>query len=244
MFKQLKLQLAARRIMKGDNEMTHTEENSSLKKPTFWSKIRKIAAWPFKACGRLCQKAWQRIRHIDLIGLINLTLLIAIIVLFSILILNICQCNKKTVLLVAPDTVSTIGSSSQAAFILTENTVPAIQAKRVTLPLKKDTKYDIIKRVKTNEKDNRLYGDIIVDGDFPGERLSNGVKIQGNLYLQNMHRYVLPCNTHIDGNLFLRDVGMLKFCGDFVITGNIYVSRRSSFGPIPRTARLGGQVIL
>ena len=44
--------------------------------------------------------------------------------------------------------------------------------------------------------------------------------------------------------MFVRDVNKLQFCGDFEITGNIYVTPTSSFGPIPRSARLGGQVIL
>jgi hypothetical protein len=39
-------------------------------------------------------------------------------------------------------------------------------------------------------------------------------------------------------------MGLLQFCGDFVVTGNIYVSPRSSFGPIPKTARIGGYVVL
>ena len=68
--------------------------------------------------------------------------------------------------------------------------------------------------------------------------------VNGNLYLQDMHKYTLPCNIRVNGNVFLRDLGLLQFCGDFTITGNIYVSPRSSFGPIPRTARLGGRVIL
>ena len=59
-----------------------------------------------------------------------------------------------------------------------------------------------------------------------------------------MQKYTLPCNINIEGNLFLRDMGMLQFCGAFTVKGNIYVSPRSSFGPLPKTARLGGQVIL
>ncbi len=87
-------------------------------------------------------------------------------------------------------------------------------------------------------------GDVVVNGRGDGHMLTNDIRVQGNVYLQNMRKYVLPCNAYIDGHLFLRDVNMLQFCGDFVVTGNIYVSRRSSFGPIPSTARLGGQVIL
>ena len=74
--------------------------------------------------------------------------------------------------------------------------------------------------------------------------VKNGAHIQGDLYIQDMRKYTLPCDIVIDGNLFLRDVNMLNFCGDFTVRGNIYVSPRSSFGPVPSTARIGGQVIL
>ena len=90
----------------------------------------------------------------------------------------------------------------------------------------------------------KMYGDIVVDNSCTGKMVRDGTAIHGNLYLQGMRKYTLPCNIHIDGNLFLRDVHLLQFCGDFVITGNIYVGPRSSFGPIPTTATLGGQIIL
>ena len=67
--------------------------------------------------------------------------------------------------------------------------------------------------------------------------------VNGNLILQNLRGYTLPCGIRINGDLLLRNVGQLKFCGCFEVTGNIYVSSNSSFGPIPRNARLGGQVI-
>ncbi|MCL2758505.1 MAG: hypothetical protein FWE64_04285 [Alphaproteobacteria bacterium] len=88
------------------------------------------------------------------------------------------------------------------------------------------------------------HGDTIVDGEYPGTvTLAPGAGIRGNLILQNHRRYTLPCGIHVKGNLLLRNVGQLRFCDDFTITGNIYVSRDSSFGPIPRSARLGGNVI-
>ena len=59
-----------------------------------------------------------------------------------------------------------------------------------------------------------------------------------------MRKYVLPCGIRIEGDLFLRDMGLLQFAGEFTVTGNIYVTPTSSFGPIPGTARIGGQVIL
>ena len=59
-----------------------------------------------------------------------------------------------------------------------------------------------------------------------------------------MRKYTLPCDAKIRGNLFIRNVDKLSFCGQFSVKGNIYVSKQSSFGPIPRNANIGGQVIL
>jgi hypothetical protein len=89
-----------------------------------------------------------------------------------------------------------------------------------------------------------MYGDIIIDSRGAAMMLNNGYEINGNLYLQNMRKYVLPCDIKITGNMFVRDVNMLQFCGKFEIAGNIYVTPTSSFGPIPRNAYVGGQVIL
>jgi hypothetical protein len=74
--------------------------------------------------------------------------------------------------------------------------------------------------------------------------------VNGNLILQNLRIYTLPCGTRIDGDLLLRNVHQLRFCvsdqaniQSFAIRGNIYVSSNSSFGPLPKNAHLGGQVI-
>ena len=100
-----------------------------------------------------------------------------------------------------------------------------------------------------NESNNLLIykndnGDVIVDTFRSATVLSNGVKVNGNLFIQNMRKYTLPCDAVINGNLFIRNVDHLKFCGTFTVTGNIYVNRQSAFGPIPCDARVGGQVIL
>ena len=87
-------------------------------------------------------------------------------------------------------------------------------------------------------------GDTVIDHHDMTTVLQNGAHVRGNLYIQDLRKYTLPCNIVIDGNLILRDVNMLNFCGDFTVRGNIYVSPRSSFGPVPSTARIGGQVIL
>ena len=100
------------------------------------------------------------------------------------------------------------------------------------------------KQIAKVKKENKIMGDVVIDSRKMAGVIEHGTKIQGNLYLQNMSKYTLPCGVRINGNLFLRDVNMLQFCGEFTVTGNIYVSPRSAFGPIPATARLGGYVIL
>ncbi|MDR0803681.1 MAG: hypothetical protein LBO08_01140 [Rickettsiales bacterium] len=92
----------------------------------------------------------------------------------------------------------------------------------------------------------QLGGDVIIDGEEFGSRnrLGQCDKISGNLILQNMHKYTLPCGIVVDGDLIIRNLGLVRFCGEFTITGNIRVAPRSSFGPLPSNARLGGQVIL
>ena len=93
-------------------------------------------------------------------------------------------------------------------------------------------------------KPKKVLGNAIVDHHDMTSVLSNGTHIKGNLYIQDLRRYTLPCNIVIDGNLILRNVGRLEFCGDFTVRGNILVNPNSSFGPVPSTARIGGQVIL
>ncbi|MCL2331706.1 MAG: hypothetical protein FWC61_04165 [Proteobacteria bacterium] len=111
---------------------------------------------------------------------------------------------------------------------------------RITLPLK-DKDGDSGNFVYI---DNSRDGDVLLDGQNPtGERLSPMTEVGGNVLLQNMYSYTLPCGVKIRGNLVVRNVRLLKFCGCFKIDGNIYASGNSSFGPIPRDATLGGQVI-
>ena len=89
-----------------------------------------------------------------------------------------------------------------------------------------------------------INGDTIIETAQEKQMLRHGAIINGNLYLQNMRKYVLPCNIKVNGNMFLRNVNMLQFCGKFDVSGNIYVNPTSSFGPLPSDAILGGQVVL
>ncbi|MDE5615320.1 MAG: hypothetical protein K2I81_00600 [Alphaproteobacteria bacterium] len=252
MFKELKLKIAARRV---ERKKVRKSARTKRKNNTFWARVRSIICRPFRMIAKMASLVWAWIRSIDLVGLVNLTLLVAIIVLFSLLVIDIVGCNKKSVVIVADaPAVAVVPEKKQVT--VTEESAPAqaqVQPQRQTLPLKRDVKtrkyvshtVTVANTVHVRAAaPKQLNGDIIIDRRGAQPVLTDGVQVNGNLYLQNMRKYTLPCGTVVRGNLFLRDVEMLQFCGDFVVTGNIYVSPRSSFGPIPRTARLGGQVIL
>ena len=224
----------------------NTRKSSAQKK--FWKRVWNIICWPFRKAADLCRRFWKWVRGIDLIGLTNTTLLVAIIVLFSMLIIDIVGSNRKQVVVVAkpvpvttPEQITVTEESATKPIMLpiaknkTQQTVNVVPVKV--------SEVKIIKK-QTARQGKTLMGDVVIDSRGAGAMLQYGTQVNGNLYLQNMRKYVLPCNIRINGNLFLRDVNMLQFCGDFVVTGNIYVSPRSSFGPIPKTARVGGHVVL
>lgn len=254
MFDTLKMKLATRRI---ERKKDFAAADKRHKKD---SKLKKILLWPFRMIGRVLRWCWdvivsvlswiwELICGINLIGLLNLALIIAIIVLFSLLILDILNVSKKPVVVMVPAKQAQVeynDTKNLGIDVVTENN------KIVTLPLKRDANNNLkngsvvsfTKNTKKKVKIHRINGDVIVESRQDAKVLSNGTKINGNLYLQNMYKYVLPCNLTVQGNMFLRNVGMLQFCGDFNVSGNIYVSPQSSFGPLPRRAKIGGQIIL
>jgi len=251
MFKELKLKLAARRVQrKNARKKQNSRQRNARKSTSFIGRIWNVICWPFRMLARLFRSIWNWIRSIDLIGLVNLTLLVAIIVLFSLLIIDFFRYRKQPVVIVA-DVPVTRTVSPKPQITLTDERAPVELTRRTTLPIKRNPvtrKYErhpiSVTENKCADRPMELYGDVIIDRRGECPTLSDGVRIHGNLYLQNMRKYILPCGARIEGNLFLRNVEMLQFCGEFTVTGNIYVSPRSSFGPIPRNARLGGQVIL
>ena len=89
-----------------------------------------------------------------------------------------------------------------------------------------------------------LSGDVIVERAPYSPVLSNGVKINGNLFIQNMRKYTMPCDAKINGHLFIRNVQKLSFCGKFKVNGNVYVNRESAFGPFPEGTKINGQIVL
>ena len=247
MFKKIKVKKSGRRIK---------DKRTTKKGIVFWGRVWRVISWPFRMIGRLCRKIWSFVCCIDLIGLVNFALLVAIIVLFSVLIMNIWERRNRQIVIV-PEPVSVTAQVS----VVEESAPASVMVQRITLPIATDVRTGkrelpsvnvvpvkksevAIAKKQTAARDNKFWGDIIIDSRGAGAMLQSGAQVNGNLYLQDMRKYTLPCDIRINGNLFLRDVNMLQFCGDFVITGNIYVSPRSSFGPIPKTAKLGGYVVL
>jgi len=284
MLAKRKVKVAAKRVQITKRAVRHTPK----RRVSFWTRVWNIICWPFRKIAqflcwlwrkivqfvrwvwkKICQFArwlWKKICEINLVGLLNLALLIAIIVLFSMLIIDVMNYRKKPVVIVA-DPITTTATVKTTVPVVAEPTTKPVKTKvgyyvrprTDVLPIARDAKTNKMAaepiRVTKQEPNpvtekqiakcgEKLQGDIIIENRGDAKLLNNGTEINGNLYLQNMGKYVLPCDIKITGNMFIRDVRMLQFCGDFEISGNIYVSPRSSFGPIPSTARLGGQVIL
>ncbi len=262
MFKKLKAKLDAKRTRRAADQVaankraqqTETAFERAILFP--FRMIARALRWIFDTVCAVCswiwdgivwaaKKIWKWLCGINLVGLINLTLLTAIIVLFSILIINIVNCRRGPVVVHAGEKAVTVVAKSGTKTI--SKTVPV---KRDTKTGNMETTINVVETVPSNDPtlkpqgDGKIYGDIIIESREEAIVLKNGAHIRGNLYLQNMYKYVLPCDIKIEGNLFLRDLGILHFCGRFDITGNIYVTPNSSFGPIPKNAYLGGQIIL
>lgn len=204
-----------------------------------------VCSWAWDGIVWLAKKIWKWLCAINLVGLINLTLLVAIIVLFSMLIINIVNCRRAPVVVHANEKTVTVEAKRGSRLI--SKTIPV---KRDAKMGNMETTINVVETKPSNDPtlrphgDGKIYGDVIIESREEAVVLQNGAHIRGNLYLQNMYKYVLPCDIKIEGNLFLRDLGILHFCGKFDITGNIYVTPNSSFGPIPKNAYLGGQIIL
>jgi hypothetical protein len=275
MFDKLRMNLAAKRMQR---QKDYAAADKHIRKNETYAE--RVILWPFRMIGRclrwiwdttcailswiwdgivwLLKLIWKWLCSINLVGLINLALLIAIIVLCSMLIINILNCNKKPVVIntsannVKIETKSNIDNRVSTKKIVNENKKTRL-ANELPIERRDGNLVTTINAVPTNpsndptlrpQGDKKIYGDVIIESRGDAIMLQNGTYIRGNLYLQNMHKYVLPCGVRIDGNLFLRDLNLLQFCGEFTVNGNIYVSPRSSFGPIPRNARVRGQIIL
>lgn len=221
----------------------------------FWKRVWNIVCWPFRMIWRGCKWFWRWLCAIDLVGLINLTLITAIVVLIYMLVMDVTRCGQDKTPVVDESVAETVVVATPQLDELAKN----IKEPTNTLPMKRDEKTneyinepinivpvqpDPVAVSQIAKQENRLMGDVVIDSRGASTVIEHNTLVQGNLYLQNMRKYTLPCGVVIDGNLFLRDVNKLQFCGEFTVKGNIFVSPRSSFGPIPGTARVGGYVIL
>lgn len=230
---------------------------------------KKILTWPIRAIkwlwnllSRVCRAIWNWLKSIDIVGMINLTLLVAIIVLFSSLIADFVRCGRCPKNSVDNNKVVVAQKNTVKNQTAQNNGRKVVQRKvNTTLPLRPDMETGITPKIKVvgvkkpvvvtvaslpakELPKQNLYGDVIVDVYPDSPVLSNGVNVDGNLFIQNMRKYTLPCDAKINGHLFVRNVHKLNFCGSFTVRGNIYVNRESSFGPIPSSARIGGRVML
>ena len=206
-------------------------------------RIWDCVCWPFKKIWSWVCAFWKWLCNINFIALLNLTLLVAIIVLFTTLIMDITNYDIHTTRYANAEQSQLINNNVS---ITNENGPKTEYTNNIQQPVKiyaKRKPCGVAIR-QTAHQNNQLMGDVIIDSHDASVLLKQSTIIKGNLYLQNMRKYTLPCNVKIEGNLFLRDLNMLQFCGTFSVQGNIYVSPRSSFGPIPNTATIGGQVIL
>ena len=272
MFDKLKMKFAARRMQR---EMDYAAIQKNV--IAHENPLMTVISWPFRMIGRafrwifdcitailswfwdllvwLLTSIWMWLCGINLIGLINLALMVAIIVLCSLLIISIMN-NRKSIFFHNATATSVNTVPVETVQKTTYKDLENIDNKNIPLPIRRDARGDMQRPINVApakpcdnpalrpQGDGHIYGDVIIESRGERVMIKNGTRIRGNLYLQRMHKYVLPCNVVVEGNIFLRDVHMLQFCGPFTVTGNIYVSPRSSFGPIPYNARVGGQVIL
>lgn len=251
MSKKQQINKAAKRV-----KATKSPAKKSTK-GNFLKRVWNIICWPFRMIARGAKWFWNWLCSINVVGAVNLALLAAIIILFSMLIIDFTKCNRAQTIVVRSDIVQTPVLPTEKRNVVARpvkpvtNTLPmaynpqtreTINEPIVAAPVKPCP--GLVKQIAQVETENKIMGDAVIDGRSAATTIKHNTKVQGNLYLQNMRKYTLPCGVRINGNLFLRDIGMLQFCGEFTVTGNIYVSPRSSFGPLPATARLGGYVVL
>ena len=239
--------------MKNATRKARKQNNKQLLKKVLYSPVRAIK-WLWRLICRVCNAIWNWLKSIDIVGMINLTLLVAIIVLFASLISDFVRCNKCVKVAKASNNVVITQQPKSERRV--------VQRKYSTvLPVKIDSQTNIKPKIRTvgvakpeiirelslpaSELPKQvLSGDVIVERHPGAPVLSNGVKVNGNLYIQNMRKYTIPCDAKINGHLFIRNVSKVSFCGKFKVNGNVYVNRESSFGPLPEGTKINGQIIL
>ena len=256
MVKSKKIKKSVRKVRKLNIKKTMKKY---LKNCTAYASRAVKKAWKY-ICN-ICNSIWNWLKSIDIVGMINLTLLVAIIVLFSSLISDFVRSDKKAVSVNKDTDVVVVSEQNNAKEPVTDNRRVVKRKYSTVLPVKVDTQTNIIPKIRTvgvekpeiitelsvpaSELPQQvLSGDVIIERHPASPVLSNGVKVNGNLYIQNMRKYTIPCDAKINGHLFIRNVERVNFCGKFKVNGNVYVNRESSFGPLPDGTKINGQIIL
>ena len=248
--------------MNNNKSKTIKKSARKVRKATFKQNVKKCAKYVWQGIKnvwnfiyRMFRAFWNWLKSIDIIGMINLTLLVAIIVLFVSLITDVVRCN---------DCEKIAKSNKSEVVVLQKQNDPrrVVQRKyKTVVPVKVDNQTNIKPKIRTvgvakpeiipelslpakELPQQVLGGDVIIERHPASPVLSNGVKVNGNLYIQNMRKYTIPCDAKINGHLFIRNVSMVNFCGKFKVNGNVYVNRGSSFGPLPEGTKINGKIIL
>lgn len=169
------------------------------------------------------------IKSTDIVGISNMTLLSFLFVFFIILTFETINAYKST------------NKTNKTKLIVVYKNVRKTESNKIKIKENRPINKNI--NCKNKDKVYNRYGDVIVDGKNSIDSIKQNENLVGNLYVQNMYNYTLPCDISIKGNLFLRNLGRLKFCGKFTITGNIYITENVSFGNFPKGSRLEGNII-
>lgn len=169
------------------------------------------------------------IKSTDIVGISNITLLSFLFVFFTILTFETINAYKST------------NNTNKTKLIVVYKNVRKTESNKIKIKENRPINKNI--NCKNKDKVYNRYGDVIVDGKNSIDSIKQNENLVGNLYVQNMYNYTLPCDVSIKGNLFLRNLGRLKFCGKFTITGNIYITENVSFGNFPKGSKLEGNII-
>lgn len=254
--KNIKNTKTANKTAEFSNAARNAEIKTIYDRPNFIVRLKRSVInalrWTFVTAPRAM---WNWICRLDISGLCNMTMLLLIIVLFSILIGQVLgpRCKNSDNAIVPVIKVPEITAKEQVYqnVAITEKSAPAqivteeiIEETTFVFPMKMRKVYlPLSVKPLPEPMFIKIDGDVIIDGTKGNARLPQHTKINGDLILQNMASFTLPCGIKINGNLMVRNVKTLNFCGCFAVRGNIYVSSNSSFGPIPRGAYINGQVI-
>ena len=111
MFQKLKMKIAARRVQrsKAKKSVRRAPARKAARKNAFWSRVRTIVAWPFRMIGRALRRIWSWICAIDLVGLPNLTLLFAIIILATLFIIDVVNYRRAPKIVIVFLTIVIMG---------------------------------------------------------------------------------------------------------------------------------------